>query len=327
MFIDYVEIDVAAGNGGHGCISFHREKFVPKGGPDGGDGGRGGDVIAITDSNLSTLLDFRYHRSYKAKRGEPGAGARKTGRSADPEILRVPVGTIIKDKDTGQIIADMDEPDSRVVLARGGKGGHGNDYYKTAINQAPRKAQDGFPAEKKKLSLELKLLADVGLVGMPNAGKSTILATFSAARPKIADYPFTTLVPNLGIVPLREYKSCVMADIPGLIEGASEGKGLGHQFLRHIQRTRVLVYVIDINELDIEETREVLQRELEEFDGTLVGRSSVTVVTKIDTLSESDLKDISKQLPSDYIYISAIAHKGDAKFLQSIEGKLDQLRA
>ncbi|MCP4686369.1 MAG: GTPase ObgE [bacterium] len=327
MFIDYVEIDVAAGNGGHGCISFHREKFVPKGGPDGGDGGRGGDVIAVADSNLSTLLDFRYHRSYRAESGNPGGGALKTGRSADPEILRVPVGTLIKEKETGQIIADLDAPDGRVVLARGGKGGHGNDYYKTAVNQTPRKAQDGFPGEKKKLSLELKLLADVGLVGLPNAGKSTILATFSAARPKIADYPFTTLIPNLGIVPLREYKTCVMADIPGLIEGASEGKGLGHQFLRHIQRTRLLVYVIDINELDIDETRRVLQRELEEFDPSLIGKPSVTVITKIDLLPESDLKDISKLLPSDYIYISAVAHKGDAQFLQSIEGKLDQLRA
>jgi len=327
VFIDYVEIDVAAGNGGPGCISFHREKFVPKGGPDGGDGGRGGDVIAVADRNLSTLLDFRYHRSYRAKSGNPGAGALKTGRSADPEILRVPVGTIIKDKESGQIVADLDTPDSRVVLARGGKGGHGNDYYKTAVNQAPRKAQDGFPGEKKKLSLELKLLADVGLVGLPNAGKSTILATFSAARPKIADYPFTTLVPNLGIVPLREYKTCVMADIPGLIEGASEGKGLGHQFLRHIQRTRLLIYVVDINEMDIIQTRKVLQRELEEFDHSLVGKPSMTVITKIDTLTESDLKDISKLLPEEYIYISAVAHKGDAQFLQTIEGIIDQLRA
>jgi len=327
VFIDYVEIDVAAGNGGPGCISFHREKFVPKGGPDGGDGGRGGDVIAVADTNLSTLLDFRYHRSYRARHGDPGAGALKTGKSADPEILRVPVGTIVKDLETGQIVADLDSPESRVVLARGGKGGHGNDFYKTAVNQAPRKAQDGFPGEKKKLSLELKLLADVGLVGLPNAGKSTILATFSAARPKIADYPFTTLIPNLGIVRLREYKSCVMADIPGLIEGASEGKGLGHQFLRHIQRTRLLVYVIDINELEIEETRATLQRELEEFDPALTGKPSITVVTKIDIVSESDLKDISSQLPDDYIYISAIAHKGDAQFLQAIEGRLDQLRA
>ena len=325
MFIDYVEIEVAAGNGGPGCVSFHREKFVPKGGPDGGDGGRGGDVVAVADSNLSTLLDFRYRRSYRAKSGDPGAGALKTGKSADPEVLRVPVGTLIKDKETGQIIADLDSADSRVVVARGGKGGHGNDYYKTPTNQTPRRAQDGFRGEKKKLSLELKLLADVGLVGLPNAGKSTILATFSAARPKIADYPFTTLVPNLGIVRLRDYKSCVMADIPGLIEGASEGKGLGHQFLRHIQRTRLLVYVIDINEMDIVETRGVLQRELEEFDPTLAGKPSLTVITKIDILSESDLKDISSQLPSDYIYLSAVAHKGDAQFLQAIEGNLDRL--
>jgi len=325
MFVDYVEISVAAGRGGHGCVSFHTEKFVPKGGPDGGDGGRGGSVTAIADSSLKTLLDLRYKRKIKADNGQPGRGALKTGRSGGDIVIRVPVGTMITNLDTNSQLADLDEPGREVVIARGGKGGHGNTYYKSAVNQTPRKAQDGRPGELVRLSLELKLLADVGLVGLPNAGKSTILATFSAARPKIADYPFTTLVPNLGIVKLREFKSCVMADIPGLIEGASQGKGLGHQFLRHIQRTRLLIYVIDINEEDILGTRETLEQELADFDPSLKNRVSHTVITKIDTVSESDLEVISAELPSDYIYISAVAHLGAEQFLQTVEGTLDRL--
>ena len=324
MFVDYVEISVAAGRGGHGCVSFHTEKFVPKGGPDGGDGGRGGSVTAIADSSLKTLLDLRYKRKIKADNGQPGRGALKTGRSGGDIVIRVPVGTMIKNLDTNTQLADLDEPGREVIIARGGKGGHGNTFYKSAVNQTPRKAQDGRPGELVRLSLELKLLADVGLVGLPNAGKSTILATFSAARPKIADYPFTTLVPNLGIVKLREFKSCVMADIPGLIEGASQGKGLGHQFLRHIQRTRLLIYVIDINEEDIPGTRKTLERELADFDPSLKNRVSHTVITKIDTVSESDLKVISAELPSDYIYISAVAHLGAEQFLQTVEGTLDR---
>jgi len=325
MFVDYVEISVAAGRGGHGCMSFHTEKFVPKGGPDGGDGGRGGSVTAVADPSLKTLLDLRYKKKIKADNGQPGRGALKTGRSGGDVVIRVPVGTMIKNLDTDAQLADLDEPGREVMIARGGKGGHGNAYYKSATNQAPRKAQDGRPGEQVRLSLELKLLADVGLVGLPNAGKSTILATFSAARPKIADYPFTTLVPNLGIVKFREYKSCVMADIPGLIEGASQGKGLGHQFLRHIQRTRLLIYVIDINDEDILHTRKTLEQELVDFDASLTNRMSHTVITKIDTVSESDLKDISEELPSDYIYISAVAHLGVERFLQAVEGTLDRL--
>lgn len=326
MFIDYVEIEIKAGNGGHGCVGFHAEKFVPKGGPDGGDGGRGGDIIVITDSHLTTLLDYRYKKKYKAENGQPGQGSLKTGRSGESTILRLPVGTIIKDLNTNQVIVDLDKENKEVVIARGGKGGHGNAYYKSPTNRAPRKAQDGFPGEQRKLSLELKLLADVGLVGLPNAGKSTILATFSAARPKIADYPFTTLQPNLGIVKLREFKSCVMADIPGLIEGASKGKGLGHNFLRHIQRTGLLVYVIDVNEPNIQETYRVLKSELENYDSRLIKRPSLVVITKIDTVDESDLKNISKKLPKDYIYISSVTHKGAKKFLGEIENCLDQQR-
>jgi len=327
MFIDYVEIEVTAGNGGHGCIAFHTEKFIPKGGPDGGDGGKGGNVIVMADPNLRTLLDFRYRRNYKAENGQPGSGGLKTGRSGKDTVLRLPVGTIIKDLDSGETISDLDQADSKVVVARGGKGGHGNAYYKSPTNQAPRKAQDGVPGKSRRLALELKLLADVGLVGQPNAGKSTILSSFSQARPKIADYPFTTLVPHLGIVRLRDYKSCVMADIPGLIEGAAEGKGLGHQFLRHIQRTALIVYVIDINDIEIDKTKETLRAELVSFDRGLGERLSLVVVTKIDTVSESDLKDISKDLPADYIYISAVTRQGASDFLKAIETKLDQQRA
>ena len=326
MFVDYVEIEAVAGNGGHGCISFHTEKYMPKGGPDGGEGGRGGDIVALADSNLTTLLDFRYRRKYKAVNGQPGSGNMRTGRSGQDVVLHVPVGTIIKDLDTGAVIVDLDTPGDQAVVARGGKGGHGNAYYKSPTNQTPRKAQDGQPGESRRLSLELKLLADVGLVGLPNAGKSTILARFSAARPKIADYPFTTLVPNLGIVRLREYKSCVMADIPGLIEGAADGKGLGHQFLKHIQRTGLLVFVVDINEIDIEGTLQTLTDELARFDSALLKRPSLTVITKIDTVSESDLEELSREMPDSYIYLSAVTGAGESRFLEAIERILDKQR-
>ncbi len=217
MFVDYVEIEVIAGNGGHGCIAFHTEKYIPKGGPDGGDGGRGGDIVGVADPQLTTLLDFRYQKHYKSDNGQPGMGSLKTGKSGKKVVLRFPVGTLIKDLETGILLADLDEPGDEVLLARGGKGGWGNDHFKSPTNQTPRIAKPGRPGEHRKIGLELKLLADVGLVGLPNAGKSTILSVLSAARPKIADYPFTTLVPNLGIIKLRAYKSCVMADIPGLI--------------------------------------------------------------------------------------------------------------
>jgi len=325
-FIDFVKIDILAGDGGKGCVSFHTEKFISKGGPDGGEGGHGGHVYAVGDPQLTTLLDYRYKSHYKAEKGHNGEGRQRSGKKGKSITLRLPVGTVIKDLETDQIIVDLDEASKEFMIAKGGRGGHGNEYYKTSVNQSPRKAQDGFPGEEKKISLELKLLADVGLVGLPNAGKSTILSSFSAARPKIADYPFTTLVPNLGIVKLREFKSCVMADIPGLIEGASDGKGLGYQFLRHIQRTGLLLYVIDINEIDIVKTRQLLEKELQTFDNMLVKRPSLTVITKVDTLSESDLKDISKELPSDYIYISAVSRAGDKFFLEEIERTLDQQR-
>ncbi|UCC44716.1 MAG: GTPase ObgE [Candidatus Zixiibacteriota bacterium] len=326
MFVDYVEIEVQAGNGGPGCVSFHTEKYIPKGGPDGGDGGHGSNIVAVADPHMTTLLDYRYHRKYKGQNGRPGSGALKTGKSGETVKLRVPVGTIFKNLDNNEIVVDLKEPGEEAELARGGRGGKGNHFFKSATNQAPRTSQPGEPGERLHLAMELKLLADVGLVGQPNAGKSTILAAFSAARPKIADYPFTTLVPNLGIVSFREYKSCVMADIPGLIKGAAEGKGLGHQFLKHIQRTRLLVYVVDCNEDNIIDTRGTLEKELEEFDETLTERPSLTVITKIDTMPESDLKEIKNKLPAEYMYLSAVSQKGSAEFLQAIERELDKQR-
>jgi len=326
MFIDQVDIEVHAGDGGDGCLSFHSEKYVPKGGPDGGDGGRGGNVIVVADTNLTTLLDFRYRRKYKAESGRPGQGSNKTGRSGADIRLRVPVGTLFVDRESEETIIDLDEAGAEVIIAQGGRGGHGNAYFKSSTNQAPRQVQPGRPGQRRLLSLELKLLADVGLVGQPNAGKSTILATFSAARPKIADYPFTTLVPNLGIVKLREYKSCVMADIPGLIAGASQGKGLGHQFLKHIQRTRLLIYVIDVNSPDIAQTYAELREELADFDPTLLSRPSFVAVTKVDTVTERDLKAVCERLPDDYIYLSAVTHVGAERFIHEIERHLDQQR-
>jgi GTP-binding protein len=325
-FIDYAEIEVKAGDGGHGCVSFHREKYIDKGGPDGGDGGRGADIVFLADSNMSTLLDFRYKKKYTGKNGSQGSGNLKHGKSADPIIIKAPAGTLIKNKETDQIIADLSEDGQRVVVARGGRGGHGNDHFKSPVNRTPRKAEEGRPGTCLKLSLELKLLADVGLVGLPNAGKSTMLARLSEARPKIADYPFTTLIPNLGIVKLRQFKSCVMADIPGIIEGASEGKGLGIQFLRHIQRTGLIIYLIDISEGNIEETLGLLKEELRSFDNSLVKRPFLVVINKIDLLSKDELKVISKTAKSDYILYSAATGRGEKELLNRIENELDRNR-
>ncbi len=322
MFIDYVEINIKAGNGGSGCIAFHTEKFITKGGPDGGDGGRGGSILGVADPQLTTLLDFRYKKHIKADNGRPGEGRLRSGKSGSDLEIRIPVGTLIKDLDTNELIADFDEPGKKIILAKGGRGGWGNDHFKSPTNQAPRIAKPGQKGIEKRISLELKLLADVGLVGLPNAGKSTILAAYSAARPKIADYPFTTLIPNLGIVKLHGYNSCVMADIPGLIEGAAEGKGLGHQFLKHIQRTRLIVYIIDVNDVMINETLDSLKQELNGFDPDLINRPSLVVITKLDTVSEDDIKVISKDWPNDYIMISAVTGMGSKIFLNAVESVL-----
>jgi GTP-binding protein len=285
MFIDEAKIFVRAGDGGRGCVSFRREKFVPKGGPDGGDGGKGGDIVLEVDRNLSTLLDFRYRQRYSAERGQHGRGSDQKGRDGHDLIIRVPLGTVVRLADSGAILTDLVSDQQRCIAARGGRGGRGNARFKSPTNQAPRHAQPGEPGEAWWLTLELKLLADVGLMGLPNAGKSTLLARISAARPKIAPYPFTTLAPQLGIVRLRDEHSCVVADIPGLIEGAHEGKGLGHQFLRHIERTRLLIHVVDMAEADVDTPLthfDTVNRELLAYEPELTKKLQLVVATKMD---------------------------------------------
>jgi len=285
-FVDEATIDIAAGNGGAGCVSFRREKFIPFGGPNGGDGGRGGSVFAVADRNLNTLIDYRYARRHEARNGESGRGSDQSGAAADDIVLRMPVGTIVKDLESGQVIAELLEPDQRVLLARGGDGGFGNLHFKSSTNRAPRQKTPGWPGEQKKLLLELRVLADVGLLGMPNAGKSTLIAAISNARPKIADYPFTTLHPNLGVVRVGPERSFVVADIPGLIEGAADGAGLGHQFLRHLQRTRLLLHIVDMAPFDdqvdpVAQARAIV-KELRRYDRTLVDKPRWLVLNKMD---------------------------------------------
>ncbi|MCB0282130.1 MAG: GTPase ObgE [Calditrichaeota bacterium] len=286
MFIDFVKIRVTAGNGGSGCLSFHREKFVDKGGPDGGDGGRGGSIIMIANKNLHTLRDFSYRREYKAKRGQHGMGSNKHGKGADDIILEVPLGTIVKDTEKDEILVDFTEDGQKFTVAKGGRGGKGNARYVTATNQSPRDWEVGFPGEERELELELKSIADIGLVGFPNAGKSTLLSRLSAARPKIADYPFTTLEPNLGIVPYKNFQNIIVADIPGLIEGAHTGKGLGHQFLRHIERTRALAYILDITDEDPQQQLKTLQHEIKEYSDLLTKKPMIIILNKIDVAGD-----------------------------------------
>ncbi len=328
MFIDYAEIDVYAGRGGDGSAAFRREKYEPMGGPSGGDGGRGGNVVLIADPNLNTLLDYRYSKVYRADKGGPGGGGQRSGRDGEDIVLRLPVGTVIKVKEgkTERILADLDQPGEPVVIAKGGRGGKGNVHFKSPTNQAPRKATPGKPGEEFHLILELKLLADVGLVGLPNAGKSTLLSRVSAARPKIADYPFTTLVPNLGIVRLGEFNSFTMADIPGIIEGASEGKGLGLQFLRHIQRTKLLIYMVEITDPEYKKTRKLLERELRKFDRALAKRPSLDVLTKSDLLDEQALSKITKKMPAGWLCISAVTGQGIEELLRRIGAELERLK-
>jgi len=284
-FIDEVKIYVKSGDGGSGCVSFRREKFIPLGGPDGGDGGRGGDVICRVSPQLATLLDMRQHPHQKAKRGGHGRGADKHGAAGDDLIMLLPIGTVIKDAETGEILADLTEPDSEIVLLKGGRGGQGNARFKTSTHKAPKFAQPGEPGGEKWIRLELKLMADVGLLGMPSVGKSSLITKISAARPKIADYPFTTLKPNLGVVLYKNYRSFVMADIPGLIEGASEGAGLGHRFLKHLERTGQLLHLLDLSwmpERDPIAEYEALNRELALFDPELAEKRQTVVINKID---------------------------------------------
>ncbi|MBK6617788.1 MAG: GTPase ObgE [Nitrosomonas sp.] len=289
-FIDEVKIQIAAGDGGDGVASFRREKNIPKGGPNGGDGGNGGSIYALADHNLNTLVDYRFTPIFRAKRGENGRGADCYGKGADEIELRMPVGTIIKNDLTGEIMVDLQYDQQRVLLAKGGQGGLGNNHFKSSINRAPRQFTHGEPGEKFELKLELRLLADVGLLGLPNAGKSTLIRAVSAARPKVADYPFTTLYPNLGVVRVDDGRSFVMADIPGLIEGAAEGAGLGHRFLKHLSRTGLLLHVIDLSpfdkQIDPVHSARALVGELHKFDQTLFEKPRWLVFNKVDLLSE-----------------------------------------
>ncbi len=290
-FIDEVKIFVSSGHGGRGCVSFRREKFIPWGGPNGGDGGRGGDVVFVGDSQLSTLLDLRYHQKYEAEEGEHGMGRDKHGKDAEDRIVRVPVGTVIKEFETGEILYDLTHDGERFVAAKGGIGGKGNAFFKSATHQAPKFAQPGMPGEEKWLQLELKLLADVGLIGFPNAGKSTLISKISASKPKIADYPFTTLTPNLGVVRVRENQNFVVADIPGIIEGAHEGHGLGLKFLKHVERTSLLLHLLDPSDFtnrDMLNDYEILNRELKLYSASLAKRPQVIVVNKMDLTEAPD---------------------------------------
>jgi GTP-binding protein len=292
MFVDRVIVNVAAGTGGSGNSSFRREKFVPMGGPDGGDGGRGGDVFVRADRNLTTLLDYTYRDSWKAERGQHGEGSNRTGRSGEDVVLPVPPGTIVRDADTQELLGEVMDDGDTILVAKGGRGGKGNAFFVTATHQSPREWQPGEEGETRHLELELKLIADVGFVGQPNAGKSTLLSVISAARPKIAAYPFTTLSPNLGVVPLSDHRSFVVADIPGIIEGAHEGKGLGLQFLRHIERTRLLAFLIPIDAMDYQAEFDQLRNEISSYSAELADKPYCVVFSKLDLLGEHYVPEI-----------------------------------
>jgi len=332
MFIDEVTIHVKAGNGGDGIVSFRREKHVPRGGPDGGDGGRGGSVVMTSDPNLTTLIDFRYRREYKAGRGENGSGNQKHGANGADVELRVPVGTLVTDAVTGEVVADFVRPGQREVLARGGIGGRGNARFATSTHQTPRFAEKGEPAEELDLVLELKLLADVGLIGFPNVGKSTLIARVSAARPKIADYPFTTLVPNLGVARVDESLSFVIADIPGLIEGAHTGAGLGHQFLRHVERTRLLVHLLEVSGLsgrDPWEDFQIVNRELVAYSEPLAERPQLVALNKSDMPDAGPLVAALTPRLEEQGYavfpISALTGEGVQALMYAISDRLKEL--
>jgi len=327
QFVDEATIDVRAGSGGHGCLSFRREKYVEFGGPDGGDGGAGGHVYVEADTNLNTLVDYRYERSFKARNGEPGKGRQMTGKSAEDVVLKVPVGTTVVDVDTDEVLADLTAADQKVMVARGGRGGLGNVHFKSSVNQAPRKTTNGTPGEARRLRLELKVLADVGLLGMPNAGKSTLIRAISAAKPKVADYPFTTLIPNLGVVKADRYRSFVVADIPGLIEGAAEGAGLGIRFLKHLVRTRLLLHLVDVAPYDGSSPADAvraIEHELEKFSETLASRDRWLVLNKVDMVAE-DERDAHCQAIVDELgwegpvfCISAISGEGTRELTQAV---------
>ena len=324
MFVDYTKVELHAGKGGPGCVSFRREKYIPKGGPDGGNGGRGGNIIVQGDSNLHTLQDVRYSRIYIAKNGTPGLSSMKTGKDGEDIIIRVPLGTLIRNVTSGMVAADLVEDGDEVVICKGGIGGKGNVNFKSSTHQTPRYAQPGTEGETGEFEFELKVLADVGLVGLPNAGKSTLLSVLSKARPKIADYPFTTLEPHLGIVKTGEYQSFLMADIPGLIEGASKGKGLGHQFLRHIERNRLLLYLIDGNEEEPLNIFNTLKNELKTYNEALLLKPIVLVRTKGDTLNDVD-ETKWESIPEYLMEISSVAQTGLTELVREISNRLNEI--
>lgn len=326
MFVDIAEIEVQAGKGGNGAVSFRREKYVPKGGPDGGDGGKGGDIIIQADRNLMTLMDFKYKSIYKTEDGAAGMGAKKSGKEGKDLILKVPVGTTIKNRESGEVLADLTKDKEQIVIAKGGRGGRGNTHFKSSTDRAPRKYEEGEAGERKKIILELKLLADVGIVGFPNSGKSTLLKRITQAEVKIADYPFTTLAPNLGVARLKDYGAFVLADIPGILEGAHKGKGLGLEFLRHILRTKILLYLIDGSVNEIKSQLATLKKELELYDPNLVSKPAVVAVNKIDILSKAKLKKISNGKLDGRVYqISALTGEGVAKLIKTLEKKLGEI--
>jgi GTP-binding protein len=333
MFVDLAKIYIKAGDGGSGCIGFRREKFVPKGGPDGGDGGRGGDVIVRATSQLSTLLDHRYQQHYTVKKGGDGRGKLMHGADSPDVVIKVPVGTVVKDIDTGEILCDLTEDGQEAVIAKGGRGGKGNAFFKTATHQTPRFAQPGEPGEEKTIQLELKLIADVGIIGLPNAGKSTLISVISSARPKIADYPFTTLVPNLGLVKYDAYRSFVAADIPGLIEGAHRGLGLGAQFLRHVERTKMLLHLVDVSPLAQDEpvnSFTTINEELRKYNPELMERLLVAVATKTDALEDNarleSFRDFCRENGYPFFEISSATHKGVDRLLDFVSRKLMEIK-
>lgn len=334
MFIDRAKIHVQGGNGGNGVTAFRREKFVPRGGPSGGDGGKGGDVIMIADSSLNTLLHLRYNPQHIGQRGLHGEGSNRSGHTGSDLIVKVPVGTQVFDFETNELLADLSEDGARWIAARGGRGGFGNAHFTSSTNRAPRYHQEGGKGEERDLQLELKLLADVGLVGFPNAGKSTLISKISAAKPKIADYPFTTLEPNLGVVDMGDFRTFVVADIPGLIEGAHAGAGLGDRFLRHIERTKLLLHLVDVSSLSGRETVSdyvTVNRELASYNPELAQRPQFVIATKLDALDEperlSSLKKFVEEEQKPFFAISSATGEGVQELVYAIAAKLDEIKA
>ncbi len=333
-FVDEATIRVEAGKGGNGCVSFRREKYIPFGGPDGGDGGDGGSVYLLGDNNLNTLVDFRYDRRFKAENGQPGMGRNMTGKGGSDKVIPVPVGTLIRDVDTGEVLGDIVESGQRIKVAQGGFHGLGNTRYKSSTNRAPRQSTPGSMGEARNLQLELKVLADIGLLGLPNAGKSTLIRAVSSARPKVADYPFTTLYPNLGVVSIEAHRSFVIADIPGLIEGAAEGAGLGIQFLKHVSRTRLLLHLVDVAPFDGSDPADavrVIVRELEKFSPELAARERWLLLNKVDLLPEEEREAHCQaivdalQWQGPVYHIAALSKAGTRQVMQDVMVRIEEL--